>query len=588
MSVDAAAVSFEGGCAFTLANVTWSVKRGTLGCVIGSVGSGKSTLLHAVLGEVSLVSGTVEVRGSIAYAPQIPFILNATLRDNILFGRPMNEAAYASVLDRCQLLADIAQFDGGDLVEIGERGIGLSGGQKARVGLARAVYSNPDVLLLDDVFSAVDAHVGAAIFQHCICELLNKRTTVILATHGLQFVQSAAVSTVVLLEAGRIVESSMSGLRIQQYFEQFVLNAELTATPGVTPQEVDCATLPPSSTIAASTQNVTDSTSVQPHSKSGVGSEQSAERRPTGTQTATETREIGHVRGAVYAVYVRAFGGWMAAAGVVVLFGLYQVVSSLTAVFLTWWENSSLSSGTENFSALVQYSMFTLGSIAILVFAHRAIALGSIQAARALHRSMLGAILQSPLSFFETTPQGRILNRFTQDTNTVDEKLVVTFASLLTNSYTVIGTLVLVTAVTPAFLIAVIPLCICYFFVQRYYVSTSRELQRLESVSRSPVFALFSETLTGATVIRAMGVISLFEKRNAALLDANQRAYFSSTSANRWLAVRLEVISALASSAAALCAVLGQAPGDTSFPALAGLSISTALGVTQVRCCLGG
>lgn len=437
----ATAVPMEPSSVLPLKNISWTVPSGTLACIVGGVGSGKSSFLQAILGELTKIRGTVSVRGTVAYAPQVPFVLNASLRDNVLFGRPFDEARYEAVLSACQLRPDIALFAGGDLAEIGEKGVGLSGGQKARVGLARAVYGDADVVLLDDVFAAVDSHVGAAIFTHCVCGLLRGRT-VVLATHGLHFVQSPLVGSVTLLDVGQIVETSRDGPAFRRFMEQFVLNEASTVMP--TPEAGEAmanATAGALATVLPSTDTLTVSASSDlPGPPACASAETLLGSKPAGsgaaetpaTMITAETREVGHVRAAVYVAYVRAFGGIWTVAGVVILFALFEVLSSLSSVFLTLWENAAIAglSPEGNMRSLAQYAAMILGSIAVLCLGHCALAIGSVRAARVLHAGMVTAVLRSPLSFFDTTPHGRVVNRFTQDTQTVDESLVSTFSQL--------------------------------------------------------------------------------------------------------------------------------------------------------------
>lgn len=598
----------------SLRDVSLTVPNGSLVCIVGSVGSGKSSLLHALCGELHRVSGSVAVAGTVAYASQQPFILNASLRDNVLFGRPLRREWYASVLDACQLRHDISLLPAGEETEIGERGISLSGGQKARVALARAVYADADVILLDDVLSAVDSHVGAAIFDRVLCGLLAHRTRV-LVTHGLQYIPTA--DQIVVMSGGRVAEagtyaelvSESNGPLLCSLVETYRVEAtervrtaqdEATASaeasePATPVAHSDAA---PGDDVAdsgvdgdleaqaeAETPLITAAHEQSGAAKAGAGGGVFAAIAglALGRQTTTETRTRGTVRAAVYGAYIRALGGKAVTFSLIFLFAAFTASSLGANAYLSVWDAAvdERTSRDENLRYLGTYAGISVGSLAILVVLRVGVALAGVKASRGLHESLLAGVLHLPVSFFDTAPIGRVLNRFSQDIYTADEQLPSTFSSFLNTGFSVFGTIVLIIAVTPWFALALLPLSLAYLWLQRYYVANARELQRLESISRSPIYAHFSETLNGITTIRAFGVTALFADKNARQLDANVRCYFTGTSANRWLAVRLETLGALVTTASALFAVLARYSPNPAFPALAGLSVSTALGIVQ-------
>ena len=677
-SAAAAAATASSAPRVILSDVSFAVPTGALCFVVGAVGSGKSSLCHALLGEMHRSSGLVAVRGRVAYVPQQPFILNATLRENIVFGRPWDVDRYAATISACALGPDIAILDAGDETEIGEKGINLSGGQKARVGLARAVYSDADVYIIDDALSAVDAHVGSTIFNQCFTQMLAGRTRFIV-THGLQYVRGA--SDILVLRDGRIVEQGSYGELVEQSRGPFLcslmntyhvetVQSLNTATSAASASAKSAATAaaasapsspplagtpsgmtskgaalalaassapvpssfpsttgsaPPSDAVAvpvasartaplkkksslsakkgatASSKGTTTATSDdsderqplasgnssgsnKPDSSGGAGSGGGGfgvlsliRNLAKGSQTTVETRVRGNVQASVYKAYIHAIGGWPVAITILLLFVAFQGASIGTSAYLSYWDSQAVGTRDENMRYLYVYAGISFGSLAVLIVLRYFAMFAGIRAARIMHDSLLHAVIHTPASFIDTTPIGRILNRCSQDVYVIDEQFPSTLSTFIGTLLSVVGTVVLIGVVTPYFLVGVLPMVGVYIYIQRYYVATSRELQRLDSISRSPMYAHFSETLQGTPVIRAFGDAARFIAKNARMLDTNQRAYFANTSANRWLAVRLETLGAIVVSSSALFAVLGRSSSDPAFPALAGEGRNTVL-----------
>jgi len=634
-------------------DASFALPAGSLTCVVGAVGSGKSSLIYALLGEMVRVRGIVAVRAnSLAVAPQAPFILNATLRDNILFGLPYEQERYEAVLEACQLRQDLTLLPGGDACEIGEKGVGLSGGQSARVGLARAVYSRPDVILCDDVLAAVDAEVGRNIFERVFCGPLLAGCTRLLVTHGLQYVPGC--SYVLVMDKGRVAEQGTPaelaqgerGRILQSMLATYQTDtldtlvgagagvagsdagdrlrsssnssaASVGSGPGERPRggsATDAAAgerRPAAGSVGSSTglslrvpstPSATVSSQAVATRTAGVGAElQSGEPTKatpaatpaagTGKQTSEEKRERGRVKLDVFLAYARAAGGLLPGLVLAALFLGFQGISQASSIWLSYWSGhiGPDTPTSTNFRYLGVYAIISVVSIVVLVVERWYSAVISLKASRRLHEGLVSTLLHVPLSFIDTTPLGRILNRCSQDVYTIDQQLMGTISSFISCVLSVLSTVVIISYTTPLFLLGVLPLGGFYLYVQRYYVATSRELQRLDSVSRSPIFANFSETLAGVTLIRAFrGAVGRFEAKNEALMNANQAAYYVNTSSNRWLAVRLETIGTIITTSSAFFAVLGAITSnadrtDPTFPALAGLSISMALSVVQVR-----
>ncbi|PFH60916.1 hypothetical protein XA68_10114 [Ophiocordyceps unilateralis] len=596
-----------------LENINFTAYKGELSCVVGKVGSGKSSVLQSILGDLYRVSGSVEVRGTAAYASQQSWILNATVKENIVFGYRYDPEFYERTVKACALVDDFAQLPDGDETVVGERGISLSGGQKARVSLARAVYARADIYLLDDVLSAVDSHVGKHIIDNVLGPrgLLSTKTR-ILATNAITVLKQA--SYISLLKDGEIVEKGTYG----QLASSKGLVAELLKTAG---QESGASrsSSPPSETSTVidpearqdkeemmealehvpemAPINTGSSTVAKPRSSSMATLRRASTasfRGPRGkltdeevagsarTRQAKEFVEQGKVKWSVYGEYAKENN--LAAVAVYIMAMLAAQAANIGgSVWLKEWSERNQSSGSndEVGKYIGIYFAFGIGGSALAVLQTLILWIFcSIEASRKLHERMANAIFRSPMSFFDTTPAGRILNRFSSDIYRVDEVLARTFNMLFVNMAKSGFTLVVISVSAPPFIALIIPLSLTYYWIQRYYLRTSRELKRLDSVSRSPIYAHFQETLGGVTTIRAYRQQQRFELENEWRVDANLRAYYPSISANRWLGVRLEFIGAVVILAAAGFPVISVANGSMPSPGIVGLALSYALQIT--------
>uniref|UniRef100_A0A8C9EWX5 Multidrug resistance-associated protein 1 n=1 Tax=Pavo cristatus TaxID=9049 RepID=A0A8C9EWX5_PAVCR len=462
-------------------SINFTVPEGSLIAVVGQVGCGKSSLLSALLGEMDKKEGYVVVKGSVAYVPQQAWIQNATLEDNIIFGREMNESRYKRVIEACALLPDLEILPMGDRTEIGEKGVNLSGGQKQRVSLARAVYCNADTYLFDDPLSAVDAHVGKHIFEKVIGPKgILKNKTRVLVTHAVNYLPQ--MDTILVMTDGEISEMGS----YQELLKQDGAFAEFLRT-------------------YANAEQSRESSGKE--SLSFLNEVSSVPLRKTRMQLKTKSSFPG----------IAVFG----------------------------------------------YSM--------------AVSIGGIFASQHLHLDLLHNVLRSPMSFFERTPSGNLVNRFSKEIDTIDSAIPPIIKMFMGSTFNVIGACIIILLATPIAAVIIPPLGLVYLLVQRFYVATSRQLKRLESVSRSPVYSHFNETLLGVSVIRAFEEQKRFIKQNDVKVDENQKAYYPSIVANRWLAIRLEFVGNCIVLFAALFAVIAR---NKLSPGLVGLSVSYSLQIT--------
>uniref|UniRef100_A0A673CLX7 ATP-binding cassette, sub-family C (CFTR/MRP), member 3 n=1 Tax=Sphaeramia orbicularis TaxID=375764 RepID=A0A673CLX7_9TELE len=559
-----------------LHNINVMVPQGSLLAVVGHVGCGKSSLISALLGEMEKLEGEVSIRGSVAYVPQQAWIQNATLRDNILFGKPFNEQKYRCVLEACALTPDLEVLPGGDMTEIGEKGINLSGGQRQRVSLARALYSDAEVYLLDDPLSAVDAHVSKHIFDNLIGpEGALKGKTRILVTHGISFLPQ--VDNIMVLVEGRVSEmgSYQELLKQNGAFAEFLRNYSLEDII-----EEDEAT-GKISIISADGENPR-TRSVRRHGCSQrKHSEPQEKKKPQEVEKLiqAETAETGKVKTKVYLEYAKAVGPLLSVL-ICFLYGCQSAAAIGTNVWLSQWTNDAATNQTQeriNLRVGV-YAALGIAQGILVMISSFTLAMGNIGAARKLHLNLLANKLHTPQSFFDTTPIGRIINRFSKDIYVIDEALPATVLMFLGTFFVSLSTMIVIIYSTPIFAVVIAPLAFIYVFVQRFYVATSRQLKRLESVSRSPIYSHFSETITGSSVIRAYSRHSAFVLMSDMKVDENQKSYYPGIVSNRWLGVRIEFIGNCIVLFAALFAVTGK---DNLDPGLVGLSVSYALQVTM-------
>ncbi|EEH10433.1 vacuolar metal resistance ABC transporter [Histoplasma capsulatum G186AR] len=586
-----------------LENIEFSARKGELSCIVGRVGAGKSSFLQAMLGDLWKINGEVIVRGRIAYVAQQAWVMNASVRENIVFGHRWDPHFYEVTVEACALLDDFKTLPDGDQTEVGERGISLSGGQKARLTLARAVYARADIYLLDDCLSAVDQHVG----RHIINRVLGRNgvlagKTKILATNAITVLKEA--NFIALLRNGTIIEKGT-------YEQLLAMKGETANIIRTTTTEDDSGSndssredesvKSPETLAIADNEDESDLSEIEeaqerlgPLAPAQNGRAMRRESTVTLGRASTaswqgprkvadeegalkskqtkETSEQGKVKWSVYGEYAKTSNLYAVASYLTALL-LAQTAQVAGSFWLERWSDVNKKSGRNpqvgKFIGI--YFAFGFGSSALVVLQTLILWIFcSIEASRKLHERMAYAIFRSPMSFFETTPSGRILNRFSRWKN-----------QLFVNAARAGFTMVVISVSTPLFLVMILPLGAVYFGFQKYYLRTSRELKRLDSVSKSPIYAHFQETLGGISTIRAYRQQERFSKENEYRMDANLRAYYPSISANRWLAVRLEFIGSVIILAAASFPILSVATGVKLSAGMVGLSMSYALQITQ-------
>uniref|UniRef100_A0A3B3HI51 Cystic fibrosis transmembrane conductance regulator n=1 Tax=Oryzias latipes TaxID=8090 RepID=A0A3B3HI51_ORYLA len=532
----------------TLQNVSFTLKSNQLLAVIGPVGAGKSSLLSAILGELPAEKGVLKVKGQMTYAAQQPWVFPGTIRSNILFGKDFDQQKYDMVIKACALKRDLELLPGGDQTVIGDRGATLSGGQKARVNLARAVYQEADVYLLDDPLSAVDAEVGRHLFEKCICGVLKKKPRV-LVTHQLQYLTEA--DQILILKEGHMVAKGT-------YTELLQSGLDFASLLKKEEEEEEQQLLPKDFSIRERSLSQISALS----QTSSVQSVKDGDQLPAETvqMVPEESRGQGTIGIKLYLKYLRAGANVAVLLFVILLNILAQVSYIMQDWWLAYWaaeqeklnlKNSSIPNGpnaTEELDLNLYLGVYAGLTASTIIFGFmRNLLLFNVlvRCAQALHNRMFNSILKTPVRFFDINPIGRVLNRFSKDIGQLDSLLPLTFVDFVQVFLQILGVVAVAASVIPWILIPVVPLLLVFIFLRRYFLKTSREVKRLEGTTRSPVFSHLSSSLQGLWTIRAFGAEERFQREFDAHQDLHSGAWFLFLTTSRWFAVRLDGICAI-------------------------------------------
>ncbi|CCG81763.1 ATP-dependent bile acid permease [Taphrina deformans PYCC 5710] len=616
---------------------------GELSVISGPTGSGKTSLLMALLGEMTPIKGDAYLPGArnkedseilpgselidaVAYCAQTAWLLNDTIRNNILFSEKYDEKRYTAVVKACALTRDLDILEHGDETEIGEKGITLSGGQKQRVSLARALYSRARHLILDDCLSAVDSHTAKWIFQFALSGSLVEDRTRLLVTHNVSLCLPSA-SHVVLLDNGRLTNQGTP----QQLLEAGAVGLDddaLRSAISVTNSRAHSA----APSRAQSAVNISGIVEEQ-EGAAKLDAAETKKREISQAKTSLvqeENRAKGSVQWKVYGSYTKSLGGFFFWIFIAAAFLAQQGFNILQSYWIREWaqsyqtrisnvfgnmlthsprntvsgkaaqiwfpttmrkisslafQSSSASSTYEELKGnndlnyyLGVYSLIALAFCVASLFRIVIVSLGSIRASQVIHEKLLYRVIHSKMRFFDSTPLGRIMNRFSKDLETIDQEIAMVALGFIHDSLAIVATVVLISLITPGFLIAGIVITMMYSLVGAFYVRSSRELKRLESVTRSPIYQHFGETLVGITTIRAYGDELRFISDNLAKIDTNNRPFYYLWACNRWLSVRVDLGGALVSFFAAVFVILNVESLDAG---LAGISLTYAITFTD-------
>ncbi|KAF9042985.1 multidrug resistance-associated ABC transporter [Panaeolus papilionaceus] len=504
---------------FELKDLKFVVPRGSFVGIVGRVGSGKSSVLQALVGEMRKTRGHVSFGGSVSYAPQVPWIRNATLRDNVLFGQPDDEERFREIINTCSLEHDLEVLPNGENTEIGEKGINLSGGQKARVSLARAAYSNSEIVLMDDPLSAVDAYVGKAILEDCILSGPLAKKTRILVTHALHVLDKT--DYIYVMDNGIIIEQGT----YEDLMANSVVFARLIADYGSLEEGSEDGEAGPDS---------------RRKKKQDGEVEDAGPKKADAQLMQTEERNTGAVEWSVYGRYLKFGGGLFWAPVILGLLALSQAAQVGNNLFLGFWTSGTVP-GFRQGDYMAVYAGLGAAQAVLVFFVTMAFTYASLVASLNLFKAALNGVLKSPTAFFDTTPMGRILSRLSKDQDTLDAELVMTIFPALNSFSSVIGTVALVFYTFPYLGIIFLPMAILYYIISVFYRHSSVETKRMDSLLRSVLYGSFSEALTGLATIRAYREQDRSIKAAEHGLDLENRAYYMTISIQRWLAVRLDI-----------------------------------------------
>ncbi|KAK7749958.1 Transporter of the ATP-binding cassette (ABC) [Cytospora paraplurivora] len=632
------AVAEDGSMAFRLLDLNIDFKIGKLNIITGPTGSGKTSLLMGLLGEMTLMDGKIFLPGgrsredvpvdpetglaeTCAYVAQSAWLVNANIKENIIFSAEPDERRYRQVIIACALERDLEVLDNGDETLVGEKGITLSGGQKQRISLARAVYSNSKHLLLDDCLSAVDSHTAQWIFNNCIKGPLMRARTCILVTHNIPLTVPHSGHVVVMDngrvsiqgDANEVIDSGKLGEEVQK------------ARPGAASASVSrVPSRVPSSLGDESGETLIDGAG----NSDGLSRPKSAAKKGDKKDAMDEAKAVGSVKWPVLKLYLGSMGSWGFWIVACLVFVLQQVTGVASNLWIKQWANqytiedvskiqfstSSQSYQTASlsptyFASIATYAkpqswlqmngtvfvtadgpngpnvnvVYYLSILALIGVVGAACALGrdlwiflgSLTASWRLHNRLMSAVTTAKFKFFDVTPLGQIMNRFSKDLEGIDQEVAPVAIGVMTCALGIIVTVVLIASVTPGFLVAGFFITAAYFFLGKFYLASSRDLKRLESVQRSPLFQQFGETLSGVTTIRAYGDERRFVRENLQKINAQLRPFIYLWAANRWLAFRTDVLGDFVSFFAGVFVVISLGKVD---PGSAGISLSYAIG----------
>lgn len=625
---------------FKLKDLNVAFKPGKLNVIIGPTGAGKTSLLLALLGEMELTAGKVFLPGviprddlvvdprtglteSVAYCSQSAWLLNDTIKNNIIFASPFNQDRYDKVVEACGLTRDLQILAAGDQTEIGEKGIALSGGQKQRVSLARALYSNSRHVLLDDCLSAVDSHTALWIYENCISGPLMANRTCILVSHNVALTVQKAEWIVVMhngvVDAQGVPEDLLAAGKLgdDDLVQTSVMNSRSQSTTNL--QTLDSKNADLKLKAAA----------IEDKLKKLAGDEEEDSAVKTdGKLVEEEFKSEGVVDWKVYTGYFKEFGGWPTWTLIIFVFVIPQGIYILQSLWLKEWAQKGTAvasnimsvagiSNAESRPAVVNTvlsaSQLAIGSYVrvsnsitakvseiqqqhsamyyILIYGGIGLAysllatfrvfltfLTGIRASNRIFKQVLTTILRARLRFFDKTPLGRIMNRFSKDIESVDQELTPFAEAAFACLVSCVSTLVLITLITPGFLLFAILIAYLYYLVGSFYIALSRELKRYDSISKSPIHQHFSESLVGVSTIRAYGVETKFMKQNLTAIDNNNRPFFYMWVANRWLSWRIDLVGSLVMLFAGIFVILSIGSIDAG---LAGLSLSYAIAFSE-------
>ncbi|EAR99522.1 ABC transporter C family protein (macronuclear) [Tetrahymena thermophila SB210] len=588
-----------------LTSINLHYKPNTFNAIYGIFSSGKTTLAHAIINEINKLSGKIAVKGSIAYVPQIPWLRSCSLRDNILFGEEYNQKRYEKTLRICQLLDDIKQLPGGDLTEIGERGVNLSGGQKQRISVARAVYSNRDIYVVDDCLSALDSHVGRLIFKKVFYKFL-KQKTIIFITHHTHYMKY--FDTITILKEGKVadfgsysqltaknsealsyllnneksqVQKAKEGDELDdQEGQNNEINDELSQNNKIphNPPQLGKAFSEQQSQFSKMSEEASQFTQSQCEQPNQG---QDKENEAKGMLVQSEEKAVGSVPFFVYKEYFLLGGlGYVTIA--LLIFAISQAGLMLSDWWLGQWSQNAYTELDNNQYAGI-YAGVSITSGLLYIFRYLAFLVFSIRISKSIFRNLLVRLLQSPMEFFDKTPLGRIVTRFSKDIDAIDYMLQLLLQQLISGVMTLIGSFVMISLITPIFIAVAVFILICYYFILRRQIKCSREIKRIVDNIRAPLIGVYTELNQGLLQIRGLNKEKFFFKTFSKCVDGHTRSTFNEFFCNHWLNLITDLFSSIIVAASAYLGLAQKEINgyDIQLAAHIGLSLTWALRISS-------
>ncbi|KAI1519018.1 ATPase [Pyrenophora tritici-repentis] len=538
---------------FEIKGLNLTFGRNELVAIIGGVGSGKSSLLAALAGDMRKTSGEVIFGASRAFCPQYAWIQNATVRENIIFGKEFNKRWYDQVVDACALRPDLDMLPHNDATEIGERGITVSGGQKQRMNIARAIYFNADIVLMDDPLSAVDAHVGRHIMDNAICGLLKDKCR-ILATHQLH----------VLSRCDRIIWVDQGQVKAVDTFDNLMAhNADFVQVMSSTAKEEE-----------KEKEEEVDEDEVEAEVKS---TKKQRKQKKQAALMQQEERATKSVSWEVWIEYIKAGGGIWVGPLIFILLVLSQGANIVTSLWLSYWTSDKF--GYSKGAYIGAYAAFGLSQAIFMFLFSFSVSIFGTRAGKVMLHRAITRVLRAPMSFFDTTPLGRITNRFSKDIDVMDNTITDSIRMYFLTLAMIISVFILIISYYYFYAIALGPLFLLFMFSAAFYRSSAREVKRHEAVLRSTVFSRFGEAVMGTATIRAYGLQDQFSKTVRAAVDDMNSAYYLTFANQRWLSVRLDLVGILLVFTTGILVVTSRFSVN---PSIAGLVLSYILTIVQM------
>ncbi|XP_040004068.1 ATP-binding cassette sub-family C member 9 isoform X1 [Xiphias gladius] len=586
----------------TLSDINIRIPTGELTMIVGQVGCGKSSLLLAMLGEMQTIDGRVywsnKNRHSVAYAAQKSWLLNATVEDNITFGSPFSKQRYKEVIDACSLQPDIDLLPFGDQTEIGERGINLSGGQRQRICVARALYQNTNIVFLDDPFSALDIHLSDHLMQEGILKFLqDDKRTVVLVTHKLQYLIHAdwiiAMKDGSILREGTLKDIQTHDVELYDHWKTLMNRQDQELEKDI---QQDSQTTLERKTLRRAFYSREAKNQIDDED------EEEEEEEEDDDNMSTTTNRRSKIPWKVCWCYLSSGGFFMVFLMVSSKLLKHSVIVAID-YWLAFWTSSktnqnasagAVSNATGQADSMSKnatqpgqgsyhlpvFIILCAAGITLCLITSLTVEFLGLTAATNLHHNLLNKIIHAPIRFFDITPLGQILNRFSADTNIIDQHIPPTLESLTRSTLLCLSAIGVISSITPFFLIALVPLAIAFYFIQKYFRVASKDLQDLDDSTQLPLLCHFSETAEGLTTIRAFRHEARFKQRMLELTDTNNTAYLFLSAANRWLEVRTDYLGAVIVLTAAGASIWSLSY-DLSSVGLVGLGLTYALTVTN-------